>query len=107
MKNRPFITGIIAVASPVPLCIFTILWSWVFSFGFGMGVLGYDTIPDWVLTCSLLPLAISPMIGLIGLIHSIIKIKTKLSWLGIVLSVFCLAENFLMIYGMGYIGSRY
>ena len=107
MKNRPFITGIIAAASPIPMFFVTILWSWFWGFGIGMGLLGSDNISGWVLTVGLLPLAISPLLGLVGLIHSFIKIKTKLSWLGIVLSLLCLAENFLMIYGMGYIGSRY
>ena len=107
MKNRPIVTGIIAVASPIPLVIFTVIWSWVWFFGIGMGLLNYDTVPQWTLTVSLLPLLISPIFGLLGIIHGIVKIKTRKAWLGIFLSVMGLFENFILIYGMYYLGSRF
>ena len=107
MKNRPFITGIIAAVSPIPLLIFTTLWLWFLGFGIALGLLNYPTIPDWALVCGLLPLLISPALGLTGMIHSIVKIKTKTGWLGILLSLIGLAENFILIFGMGYLGSRF
>ena len=107
MKNRPIATGIIAVASPIPLVIVTVIWSWVWFFGIGMGLLNYDTVPRWMLTVSLLPLFISPIFGLLGIIHGIVKIKTRKAWLGIFLSVIGLFENFILIYGMYYLGSRF
>lgn len=107
MKNRPFITGIIAAASPLPMFFFTIFWFWAWFFLIGMGLLGYDPVPEWITTCGLLPFTISPALGLAGIIHSIIKVKNKLSWLGILLSVLCLIENFLLIYGIYYIGSKF
>ena len=107
MKNKPLVTGIIAVVSPVPLIVFTVLWSWIWCFGIGMGLLNFDTIPQWILICSLLPLFISPALGLLGIVHGIIKIKLKRAWVGILLSVLGLIENFILIYGMGYIGSRF
>ena len=107
MKNKPLVTGIIAVVSPVPLIVFTVLWSWLWVFGIGMGLLNYDTIPQWILICSLLPLFISPTLGFLGIAHGIIKIKLKRAWVGILLSVLGLIENFILIYGMYYIGSRF
>ena len=107
MKNRPIATGIIAVASPIPMVIFTVIWSWVWFFNMGVGLLNYDTVPLWILTVSLLPLLISPFFGLLGIIHGIVKIKTRKAWLGIFLSVIGLFENFVLIYGMCYLGSRY
>ena len=107
MKNKPLVTGIIAVVSPVPLIVFTVLCSWMWGFGIGMGLLNYDTIPQWILICSLLPLFISPALGLLGIVHGIIKIKLKRAWVGILLSVLGLIENFILIYGMYYIGSRF
>ena len=86
MKNRPIITGIIAVASPIPLIIFTVIWCWVWFFGIGMGLLNYDTVPQWILIISLFPLLISPILGLLGIIHSIVKIKTRKAVLGVFLS---------------------
>ena len=55
MKNRPFITGIIAAVTPFPLLAFTTLWYWIWSFGIGLGLLGYDRIPDWIGVVGALP----------------------------------------------------
>ena len=107
MKNRPIITGIIAVASPIPLLVFTVLWCWIWFFGIGMGLLNYDVVPQWIDIVSLFPLFISPTIGLLGIIHGIVKIQTRKAWLGILLSVMGLLENFILILGMCYIGSRF
>ena len=107
MKNKPIITGIIAVASPTPLIIFTVMWSWAWFFGIGMGLLNYDTVPQWILTISLVPLLISPFLGLLGIIHGIVKIKAGKAWLGIFLSVIGLLENFILFYGTYYLGSRF
>ena len=107
MKNRPIVTGIIAAASPIPTVIFTVIWSWVWFFGIGMGLLNYDTVPQWILIVSLLPLLVSPIFGLLGIIHGMVKIKTKKAWFGIFLSVIGLFENFILIYGMYYLGSRF
>lgn len=107
MKNRPFITGILAVASPLPVFCYTILWSWFMCFGIGMGLLQYDTIPQWILTVSLLPLCISPGLSVAGMIHGIVKRKEKLAWLGILLSVLALVQFAALVYIAGYLGSKY
>lgn len=107
MKDKPIITGIIAAISPLPLLIFTVIWSWVLFFGIGIGLLNYDTVPQWMQFFILAPLLISPAFGLLGIIHGVIKIKKERAWLGIFLSVIGLIENVILIYGMYYIGSRY
>ena len=107
MKIKPIISGIIAAISPIPLLIFTVLWFWICSFGIGMGLLQYETIPEWILIISLLPLLISPLLGISGIIHGFIKRKESLAWLGILLSISCLVENFILIYGIIYLGSRF
>ena len=107
MKNKPIVTGIIAVASPIPMIVLTVLWTWICFFGIGMGLLNYDTVPQWIPVCSLLPLFISPTFCLLGLVHGVIKIKLKRAWIGILLSVLGLIENFILIYGMYYLGSRF
>ena len=107
MKNKPIVIGIIAVASPIPLVIFTSIWSLIWSFYIGLGLLNYDTVPQWILVVSLLPLFISPIFGLMGIIHSMVKIKTKKAWFAFFLSVIGLLENFILIYGMSYLGSRF
>lgn len=105
--KKPFMIGVIAVSSPIPMTILTIMWCWILCFGVGIGILQYDTIPEWLMTVSLLPLCISPLFGCFGMVYGIIKRKEHLSWLGILLSVICLIENFLLIYGIGYLGSRF
>ncbi|MBE6670617.1 MAG: hypothetical protein E7593_00270 [Ruminococcaceae bacterium] len=107
MKNKPFITGIISIVSPIPMFIFTILWCWVWFFGIGIGLLNYDTVPQWILVLSLLPLLISPILCLTGIFYGIVKIKARKAVLGIFLSVAGLLENFILIYGMYYLGSRF
>ncbi len=107
MKNTPVEAGIVAVASPFPLFFCTVLWSWLLVFVIWMTIFNFSVIPNWLLICSLLPLFISPGLGVIGIIHGIVKIKEKHAWIGILLSVLGLAENFLLIYCMGYIGSRF
>ena len=105
MKNKSISFGILAATSPIPLLIMTVLWFWLWSFGIGMGLLNYDTIPEWILIISMLPLLISPLLGTVGTIYGIINIREGASILGIILSIICLAENFVLIYGMYYLGS--
>ena len=107
MKNTPVEAGIIAIASPLPLFFCMVFWSWVWFFGIGIGMLNYETVPQWILVISLLPLAVSPAIGILGVVHGFVKLRQKYAWLGIILSIIGLIENFLLIYGMGYIGSRF
>ena len=107
MKNKPIVTGIIAAASPIPLYNFTIFWCLVWFLGIGVGLLNYDAIPQWMVVCALLPWLISPSLGLLGIVHGVIKIKTKRAWLGVLLSVIGLSENFILIYVSYYLGSRF
>ena len=107
MKNTPVEAGIVAIASPVPLFFCTVPWCWILVFVIGMTIFDFNVIPNWLLTFSLLPLFISPALGVIGIIHGIVKLKGKHAWIGILLSVLGLAENFLLIYCMGYLGSRF
>lgn len=106
-KNNPLFIGTIAAASPVPLLVFTVLWSWFWGIGIGIGLLHYDTISGWLLIWSLLPLIISPIWCIVGIIYGCIKHKQKRALLGIFLSIIGLIENFLLLYGLMYIGSRF
>lgn len=108
MKKIPaVITGIVAFASPLPGFFLTLIFSWTFGIGLGIGMLGLPNIPAWLMYFSLSPLLISPTLGVLGIIHGFIKIKEKWAWLGIVFSVISLIANFVLIYGLMYIGSRY
>ena len=107
MKNYSLTLGLISVLSPVPLLVFTALWCWMWVFGVGMGLLSYEIVPEWILLISVLPLSVSPLLELVGTACGIVTIRERHSLLGIVLSLLCLAENFVLIYGIYYLGSRF
>ena len=107
MKNKLKIIAIVAVASPIPMIVITILWSWILFFGVGMGLLGYSTVPDWIMFLELLPLSFSPLFDIFGIVLGLVKIKERQSMLCIILSILGLLINFALIFAMGYIGSRY
>ena len=107
MRNRSIITGIIAFLSPIPMVLFTTFWSWFCFFGIGKGLLNYDYVPGWIFICSFLPIFISPALGVLGIVHGFVKRKEKFAWLGILLSILCLVENYLLIYGIFYLAKRY
>ena len=108
-KKHPLIltVAIVAIASPLPMIFVTSMWSLLFGVGFGISVLRYSTIPDWMLYLCLLPLSFSPLFDVFGIILGIVKIKERHSKLCIILSVLGLLMNFALIFGIGYIGSRY
>ena len=106
-KNKPWHLGLLAVLSPLPMLIVTSMWSVLWGIWFGIGVLNYTTIPDWILAISLLPLLVSPTLGILGIAQGIIRRKERRAWIGILLSVLGLMGNVLLIYGIGYLGSRF
>lgn len=108
MKNTPVEAGRFAAFSPLPMFFVAMGWGMFFFFYIYLGIFPAEaTPPVWALVVSLLPMPLSPLLGVLGIIHGIIKGKEKRAWLGILLSVLCLVENFLLFFGLGYIGSRY
>ena len=101
------VVAMIAVASPLPMIFITSFWSLLFGVGFGISVLGYSTIPDWMSLLCLLPLSFSPLFDIFGIVFGIVKFKERHSILCIILSVLGLLINFALIFAMGYIGSHY
>ena len=97
MKNQPLNTGILAIVSPIPLFFFTVSWGLGWCLGIGMGLLKYDQLPVWIEIVSTLPILISPVIGVLGIIHSLVKRKAKFARLGFLLSVFGVVENGLLL----------
>ena len=105
-KINPMVTGIIAVASPLPLFVLTCLWGAVFL-ATCFALLGYSDAPDWAMYVCTMPLWISPALCVGGIIHGIAARKAKRAWLGILLSALGLLENFLLIFSAAYLGSRF
>ena len=105
MKNTPVEAGRFAFFSPLPMFFATCLWSWIVVFGVYFGFLQMDVpIPDWLIIITTVPLlCCSPTLGILGVIHGIIKRNEKRAWLGIFLSAFCLVENALLVCAMAYL----
>lgn len=101
-EMKPLTLGIFAALSPVPGVMLTSFWGMILVFPIGMELLQYETIPVWIGIISLLPLLISPLLGIFGIIHGAKKSKEKHARLGIVLSVLCLIENIVLLYGIYY-----
>lgn len=101
MKNTPVEAGRFAFFSPLPMFFAACLWSWTVVFGICLGLLQMDVpIPGWLICINVIPLILcSPILGIIGIIHGIIK----RNWLGVLLSACCLVENVLLFCAMGYL----
>lgn len=106
-NSRLKIIGIVAVSSPLPMIIITILWFFFLFFGVGMGILGYSSSPDWILYVGLLPLLFSPAFDIFGIVFGINKRKEQHAIVCIILSAIGLLINFALLFGMIYLGSRY
>lgn len=104
MKNTPVEAGRFAFFSPLPMFIVTILWCWTVFFGVYIGIMGMDVpVPAWVIILGVLPCLASPLLGVWGIVHGIIKRKEKRAWLGILFSGLCLVGNALLFCAMVYL----
>ena len=105
MKNTPVEAGRFAFFSPIPMLFATCLWSWVVVFGICFGLLRMNVpIPGWLICITVVPpFCCSPILGILGIIHGIIKRNEKRAWLGILLSALNLVENALLFYAIGYL----
>ena len=104
LKNTPVEAGWFAFFSPLPMYFATCLWSCGIFFGIYMGVMGLDAAPpDWLIVLAVLPYLASPLLGIWGIVHGIIKRKEKRAWLGILLSALCLVGNALLFCALGYL----
>ena len=105
-KINPMVTGIIAVASPLPLFVLTCLWGAVFL-ATCYALPGYSDASGWAMYVCTMPLWISPALCVLGIIHGIVKRRAKRAWIGILLSVLGLFENIFLIFSAAYLGSRF
>jgi hypothetical protein len=106
-KNKTYWIGIVSVISPLPMILITCIWAEIFIIGFGIGILKYDTIPNWINIISLIPLGFSPLFDCFGIVYGFINRKEKASLICIILSIVGLLENFILIYGIYFLGSRF
>ncbi len=99
--------GITNVISPVPMMVFTVLWTWFWFFFVCIGIFDYYKPTDLIMAVIMSPIIISPVIEVLGVVYGLIKIKERNSFLCIILSILGIVVNTLLLYGMIYIGSKY
>lgn len=107
MSSKALSLGISAVKSVLPWCGITILWSWAVFFGLVLGVLKYDTIPQWANGLMLIPILVSPAKGAYGVIYGLTHRTEERAWLGVLLSVLGIVLNALLWGWLDYFVSRY
>ena len=101
MERQTAATGIAAVAAPVPMFVLSAIIALI-----GMSLLNGDA-PRWLPAVSMLPMIIPILLGLLGVIHSFIRIRQKRAWLGLLLTVLGIAVAVFLIYGAAWLASRY
>lgn len=110
-KLSPLGVGLFGFFAPVPVLLLSTVAVWLLFFGVGLGLLGYETIPDWFTILSVLPALLSmlvvPAIQILGIVLGIMKRREKHSILCIVLSALGLVGNSLMWAGVLYAGMHF
>lgn len=89
------------------MCVFCMLWSWFWFFGVGIEIIGYETIPDWIMYLAEFPLLISPLFGIFGVIYGIIKGRKKYGKICIILSILGVLTNAVLLGIMFYLGANF
>ncbi len=107
VKKDPASLGILAAATPIPLFFATVFWSWFWFFGIWLQVSPEAATPLWFEIFLLLPLFVSPVLGILGVISGIRNFKNKDAREGLLWSIAGLAENALILYGMYYLGTHF
>ena len=103
MSNRSARLGVWSVLTIFPCFIATVLWSAVLLSCLGVP----EEAPLWMGFLILLPMLISPGIGVAGLITGIRRWKEHHSLLGVALSLLGIAGNILFWYGFYRIASTH
>lgn len=109
MKNpyKNYNTGMIALISPLPMIFVTMFWGMFMIFIVGIGILKFEIIPDWFTLICLFPIVLSPIYACYGIVYGIVNRKEKEYLKCIIFSIIGLLENFILIYGLYFIGSRF
>ena len=95
MKRSALSVGLMCIAWIIPLQVVFWLYCWLLILS-GVGLLFLGE-PSSILNVILvLPLFISPLMGIWGTVYGIIRRKEPKAWLGILLSLLTVAINFLI-----------
>ena len=103
MKNTPLEAGIFAALSPLPMFWVSVFVTTIVG-GIGFALLGASIAVKMFDYIPLVVFLLSPTLGVLGIIHSLMKIREKKALLGLLLSILCIVENALMFWGMYYLG---
>ena len=99
--------GLFNLLSPLPLMLAGILLAWFVEFGIGYRIFGAHKTPDWLLYLAFLPLLISPLSTLAGIILGIVKRREKHARTCSLLSALGLLENIGLFAGILYLSATF
>ena len=104
MHLRPLVSGVLSVLMPIPIVIVTMMlglcvaWVWYALFEL-------DNFSSWFLVIAVIPLLLSPIFSIFSTVYCAVKIRVKWAWIGLLLSIFGIAENAGLMFFLYYIGS--
>ncbi|MEE0265184.1 MAG: hypothetical protein UD936_06105 [Acutalibacteraceae bacterium] len=96
----PLSVGIFNLISPFPLMIIGLMSYYHILAGIGMGLLGYTVIPAWFTALALLPVFISPVLTIAGIIYGFLQKTKKHARLCVALSAIGLLINIALIFSL-------
>ena len=99
--------GLFNLLSPLPLMLTGILLAWFVEFGIGCRIFGAHKTPDWLLYLAFLPLLISPLCALFGIMRGIIRRKERHALTCALLSFIGLLENVGLFAGIFYLSAAF
>lgn len=105
------IWGLVNFLSPVPLLIVSIFICWFLFFGIGIGVMGYENIPEWYSFLTILPAFVTAILhicsSVTAVIFGIIRRKEPHAILCVVLSALAIIIQVGLWAGILYAGYHY
>ena len=106
-KKQLLSFGLFNLISPLPLMVLSIFFVWFIEFGIGYRLYGVHNTPDWLLYSAFLPLLISPLCALTGIVRGIVRRKEKHALTCAILSAVGLLENVSLFAGIMYLSATF
>lgn len=110
-KLSPLGVGLFHFFAPVPVLLLSAVGVWILFFGVGFGIFGFNQVPSWFQTISLVPGLLSvlvlPVSQIFGIILGVMKRRERHGVLCIVLSSLGFGVNGLLWAAALYAGMHF
>jgi len=103
--------GLFHFFAPIPVLLISAVGVWILFFGVGFGIFGFNQVPDWFQTISLLPgllsMLVLPVSQILGIVLGIKKRQERFGILCSVLSALGFVANGLLWAAALYAGAHF